>query len=228
MSVLSAKQAALSGDTAKVEAALERATKIWPQNPAVKAFADQVVSRQDKLAMMVPEFDRMVSEARWRDLYNKKLEFALALAQDKERSDKLRQIVNRVGELDANIQKAAVLASQGNPYLAWDVIVEVSRTEGDDLVLAKTRSDIAPLVADYARLIGLAEKLEKEGAEAAALSAWLSAQDLNPASVACAAAVKRLASSVASAAPVKSASPTPAPPPSAEEEVPVPRKAKGS
>ncbi|MBM3826167.1 MAG: hypothetical protein FJ410_05575 [Verrucomicrobia bacterium] len=228
MSILAAKQAALSGDTAKVEAALERAIKFWPQNPAVKDFADQVVSRQDKLAMMVPEFDRMVAEARWRDLYNKKLEFALALVQDKERSDKLRQIVNRVGELDANIQKAAVLASQGNPYLAWDVIIEISRTEGDDLVLAKTRSDIAPLVADYARLIGLAEKLEKEGAQAAALSAWLAAQDLNPASVACASSVKRLASDVASAAPVKSASPTPAPPPSAEEEVPVPRKAKGA
>ncbi|MGA0134250.1 MAG: hypothetical protein ACO3ND_07835, partial [Opitutales bacterium] len=129
MSILAAKQAARAGANPKVEAALARAVKIWPQNPAVKAFADQIVSRQDKLAQMVPEFDRIVAEARWRDIYNKKLEFALALAQDKARSAKLRQIVNRVGELDANIQKAAVLASQGNPYLAWDVIIEVSRTE---------------------------------------------------------------------------------------------------
>ncbi|MFM2132267.1 MAG: hypothetical protein RL646_1470, partial [Verrucomicrobiota bacterium] len=96
----------------------------------------------------------------------------------------------------------------------------------DDLVLAKTRSDIAPLVADYARLIGLAEKLEKEGAEAASLAAWLSAQDLNPASVACAGSVKRLAAKVAQAAQVKSSAAAPAPPPSAEEEVPVPGKAK--
>lgn len=220
MAVLSAKQAALSGDTAKAEASLERATKIWPTNPAVKEFANQVVSRQDKLSQMVPEFDRMVTEGRWREIYNKKLEFALSLAQDKERSEKLRQVVNRVGELDANIQKASVLASQNNPYLAWDVIVETSRTEGDDLVLAKTRSDIAPLVADYARLIGLAEKLEKEGAEAAALTAWLSAQDLNPASPACGAAVKRLAQAVANAAPAKAAAPTPAPPPAGDEIAP--------
>ncbi|MGA0134154.1 MAG: hypothetical protein ACO3ND_07355, partial [Opitutales bacterium] len=129
----------------------------------------------------------------------------------------------------ANIQKAAARASQCNPYLAWDVIIEVSRTESDDLVLAKTRSDIAPLVAEYARLIGLAEKLEKEGADAAALASWLAAQDLNPASVSCADSVKRLAGKVAQAAPVKSAAVTPAPPPAGEDEVPVPVKgAKGS
>jgi hypothetical protein len=220
MSLLSAKAAALAGDTAKAEAALERATKIWPQNPGVKEFANQVVSRQDTLAQKVPEFDRLMTEGKWREIFNKKLEYALALAQDKERSDKLRKVVQRVGELDANIQKAAMLASQNNPYLAWDVIIEAYKTESDDLVLAKTRSDIAPLVAGYAQLIGQAERLEKEGAEAAALSAWLSAQDLNPASPVCGAAVKRLARSVAESASVRAASAVPAPP--AAEEVPVP------
>jgi hypothetical protein len=226
MSLLSAKAAALAGDNAKAEAALERAAKIWPQNPGVKDFATQVVSRQDTMAQMVPQFDRLFAEAKWRDIYNKKLEYALALAQDKERSEKLRKVVNRVGELDANIQKAAVLASQNNPYLAWDVIVEVYKTESDDLVLAKTRSDIAPLVANYAQLIGLAEKLEKDGAEAAALTAWLSAQDLNPASPACGAAVKRLAKSVAESAVIRSTGAVPAPPPApaAGDEVPVPPK----
>lgn len=226
MSLLSAKAAALAGDNAKAEAALERAAKIWPQNPGVKDFANQVVSRQDTLAQKVPEFDRLFAESKWRDIYNKKLEYALALAQDKERSEKLRKVVNRVGELDANIQKASVLASQNNPYLAWDVIVETYKTESDDLVLAKTRSDIAPLVANYAQLIGHAEKLEKDGAEAAALAAWLSAQDLNPASPACGAAVKRLAKSVAESAVVRPTGVVPAPPPApaAGDEVPVPPK----
>jgi hypothetical protein len=220
MSLLSAKAAALAGDTAKAEAALERATKIWPQNPGVKEFATQVVSRQDTLAQMVPQFDRMVSEAKWREIFNKKLEFGLALAQDKERSDKLRKIAQRVGELDANIQKALMLATQNNPYLAWDVIVEAYKTDSDDLVLAKTRSDIAPLVAAYAQLIGRAEKLEKEGAEAAALAAWLSAQDLNPASPACGAAVKRLARSVAESAVIRSEGAVPTPP--AADDIPAP------
>ena len=220
MSLLAAKAAALAGDTAKAEAALERATKIWPQNPGVKEFANQVVSRQDTLAQKVPEFDRLMAESKWREIFNKKLEYALALAQDKERSDKLRKVVQRVGELDANIQKALMLATQNNPYLAWDVIVEAYKIDSDDLVLAKTRSDIAPLVAGYAQLIGRAEKLEKEGAEAAALAAWLSAQDLNPASPACGAAVKRLARSVAESAVIRSEGAVPTPP--AADDIPAP------
>jgi hypothetical protein len=220
MSLLSAKGAALAGDTAKAEVALERATKIWPQNPGVKEFANQVVSRQDTLAQKVPEFDRLMAEAKWREIFNKKLEYALALAQDKERSDKLRKVVQRVGELDANIQKASMLAAQNNPYLAWDVIVEAYKTESDDLVLAKTRSDIAPLVAGYAQLIGRAEKLEKEGAEAAALAAWLAAQDLNPASPTCGAAVKRLARAVAESAVIRSEGTVPTPP--AADDIPAP------
>jgi len=186
----------------------------------VKEFANQVVSRQDTLAQKVPEFDRLMAEAKWREIFNKKLEYALALAQDKERSEKLRKVVQRVGELDANIQKASMLAAQNNPYLAWDVIVEAHKTDSDDLVLAKTRSDIAPLVAGYAQLIGRAEKLEKEGAEAAALAAWLAAQDLNPASPACGAAVKRLARSVAESAVIRSEGAVPTPP--AADDIPAP------
>jgi hypothetical protein len=212
MSLLSAKSAAITGDSAKAEAALERAAKIWPQNPGVKEFALQVVNRQDSLAQKIPEFDRLMTESKWREIFNKKFEYALALAQDKERSEKLRKVLIRVGELDANIQKALVLASQNNPYLAWDVIVETYKTESDDLVLAKTRSDIAPLVANYAQIIGMAERQEKEGYEAAALTAWLAAQDLNPLSPACGAAVKRLAKSVADNAVVKSAGAVPTPP----------------
>jgi hypothetical protein len=220
MSLLSAKSAVLSGNTEKAEAALALATKIWPQNPGVKEFANQVVSRQDLLAQKIPEFDRLMAEAKWRDIFNKKLEYGLALAQDKERSEKLRKVVHRVGELDANIQKASMLAAQNNPYLAWDVIVEAYKTESDDLVLAKTRSDIAPLVAGYAQLIGRAEKLQNEGAEAAALAAWLSAQDLNPASPTCAAAIKALARSVAESAVIRSEGTVPTPP--AADDIPAP------
>ena len=81
-------------------------------------------------------------------------------------------------------------------------------------------TDIAPLVANYAQLIGHAEKLEKDGAEAAALTAWLSAQDLNPASPACGAAVKRLARSVAESAVIRSEGTVPTPP--AADDIPAP------
>ena len=226
MSLLSAKGAALAGDTVKAEAALERAAKIWPQNPGVKDFATQVVSRQDTMAQMVPQFDRLFADAKWRDIYNNKVPFGLALAQDKERSAKLLKVIGRIGELDFKIQKASVLFTENNPYLAWDVIVDAYKSESDDLVLAKTRADISSRVGAYSGLIDSAEKLEKDGAEAAALTAWLAAQDLNPPSTICGAAVKRLAKSVAESAVIRATGTVPAPPPApaADDEVPVPAK----
>lgn len=226
MSLLSAKGAALAGDTVKAEAALERAAKIWPQNPGVKDFATQVVSRQDTMAQMTPQFDRLFADAKWRDIYNNKVPFGLALAQDKERSAKLLKVIGRIGELDFKIQKAIVLFTENNPYLAWDVIVDAYKSESDDLVLAKTRADISSRVGAYSGLIDSAEKLEKDGAEAAALTAWLAAQDLNPPSTICGAAVKRLAKSVAESAVIRSAGTVPAPPsaPAAGDEVPVPAR----
>ena len=228
MSLLSAKSAALAGDTAKAESSLERAAKIWPQNPGVKDFATQVVSRQDTLAQMVPQFDRMFTDAKWRDIYNNKVPFGLALAQDKERSAKLLKVIARIGELDFKIQKATVLLNENNPYIAWDVIVDAYKTESDDLVLAKTRADVSSKVGAYSGLIENAEKLEKDGAEAAALTSWMAAQDLNPLSAVCGAAVKRLAKSVAESAVIRSTGSVPAPPPAvapaAGDDVDVPAK----
>jgi hypothetical protein len=167
----------------------------------------------------------MFADAKWRDIYNNKIPFGLALAQDKERSAKLLKVIARIGELDFKIQKATVLLNENNPYIAWDVIVDAYKTESDDLVLAKTRADVSSKVGAYSGLIENAEKLEKDGAEAAALTSWMAAQDLNPLSAVCGAAVKRLAKSVAESAVIRSTGSVPAPPPApAGDDVPVPPK----
>jgi hypothetical protein len=107
--------------------------------------------------------------------------------------------VIRVGEIEAILLQSSSLAAQGNPYLAWDLLQRASAIDPNDLMLARTRSDIAPLVADYARLLGQAERLERDGHNAAALTAWMAAQELNPISETCGTAVKRLAGKVAGA-----------------------------
>ncbi len=206
MQILAAQQAAVSGDSAKAEAALERAGKIWPLNPAIRDFASKAIARQDVLAQKVPEFDQLHGDGKWRDIFNRRDEFAVALIQDKDRLPKLKAVVTRVGEIEAIILQASSLAAQGNPYLAWDLLQRAQAIDPNDIVLARTRSEIAPLVAEYARLLALAERMEKDGHDAAALTAWMSAQELNPVSEICGAAVRRLAARVAS-----SGAPAPAP-----------------
>jgi hypothetical protein len=197
MQILAAQQAAVAGDAAKAEAALERAAKYWPLNPAIRDFASKAIARQDVLAQKIPEFDRLHTEGKWREIFNKRDEFAVALIQDKDRLAQLKAVVTRVGEIEAILLQASSLAAQGNPYLAWDLLQRAGSIDPNDLMLARTRSDIAPMVADYARLLAQADRLEKEGHDAAALTAWMAAQELNPVSEICGTAVKRLATKVA-------------------------------
>ena len=198
MQLLAARQAVLQKDMAKAEAAIERAAKIWPQNPAIQDFAKQAIDRQDVLAQKIPEFDQLYADGKRRDIFNRRDEFAVALIQDQDRLPKLKEVVAKIGEIEAILMQAGSL-SGSNPYLAWDLLQRAREIDANDFNLARTTADIAPLVAEYARLQGQGTRYEKEGNDAAALTAWMAALDLNPVSEICNAAVKRLAGKVAGA-----------------------------
>jgi hypothetical protein len=198
MQLLAARQAVLQKDMPKAEAAIERAAKIWPQNPAIQDFAKQAIDRQDVLAQKIPEFDQLYTDGKRRDIFNRRDEFAVALIQDQDRLPKLKEVVAKIGEIEAILMQAGSL-SGSNPYLAWDLLQRAREIDANDFNLARTTADIAPLVAEYARLQGQGTRYEKEGNDAAALTAWMAALDLNPVSEICNAAVKRLAGKVAGA-----------------------------
>ncbi|MDR2983177.1 MAG: hypothetical protein LBV12_13175 [Puniceicoccales bacterium] len=192
LAVLSAKQAALMGDMKKAEDQLTVATKIWPTNPSVRDFMTEVVNRSDLLSQKVPEFDRLYQGGKFRDIYNRKEEFGIALMQDKDRSAKLMTVVNQVGEIENRIMQARTLSRQGNNYLAWDVLQMATAVGSDDPELGKIYIELAPSVSNYARLLDSGAKNEKEGNYAASLSDYLAAQDLNQTSETCQQHVSRL------------------------------------
>ncbi|MDR2430301.1 MAG: hypothetical protein LBD14_05390 [Puniceicoccales bacterium] len=185
LAVLSARQAAFSGDTAKAEAQIERAVQIWPTNPAIKDFATQALNHANVIAQKVPEFDSLLQSERHRDIFNKKEDFALALLQDKERTEKLKTVINNIGKLDGYLLNARVLASQGNSCMAWDILQTATTLDANDPLLSNAIRDLAPTVAHYARLLDTAEKEEKNGSLATSLTAYLMAQDMNPSSEHC-------------------------------------------
>ena len=174
MQLLAARQAVLQKDMVKAEAAIERAAKIWPQNPAIQDFAKQAIDRQDVLAQKIPEFDQLYADGKRRDIFNRRDEFAVALIQDQDRLPKLKEVVAKIGEIEAILMQAQSL-SGSNPYLAWDLLQRAREIDANDFNLARTTADIAPLVAEYARLQGQGTRYEKEGNDAAALTAWMAA-----------------------------------------------------
>jgi tetratricopeptide (TPR) repeat protein len=196
LALFAAKQSAVSGDAAKVEQQLERAAKIWPQNPAIEDFTRIVENRADAASQKVPEFDALLKEGKLRDIFKQKEVFALALLQDKGRTEQLTAALEKVGRVDAAIVQARILKDQGNGYTAWDALQLASGISPDDPELGRARRDLAPLIADYTRAVVNAEKEDRAAHNAASLAWYLAAQDLNTGSELCRQAVKRLSVSV--------------------------------
>ncbi len=195
MAVLAAKQAALINGKEghdKVAEQLALAAKIWPLNPGIKNFMTEMTGRVDLVSQRMPEFDRLHDSGKFRELFERKEEFALALIQDKPRMDKLNEVLRRIGRIEALAEQAEALAAQGNRYLAWDAVQEASKCAPDDSRVAALRSRYAAQVADYAKLLADAARAEGEGRNGAALAAYLAAQDLNRGSKFCQEAVDRL------------------------------------
>jgi hypothetical protein len=192
LALFAAKQAAVSGDAPRVEQQLERAAKIWPQNPAIEDFTRLVENRTDVAAQKIPEFDLLLKDGKLREIFKQKEVFALALLQDKERTEKLKAALEKTGKVDTAIMQAKVLKDQGNGYMAWDALQIATEISADDPELGRARMDLAPAVADYTRALANAEKEEKSAHYAASLAWYLAAQDLNVGSELCRQAVKRL------------------------------------
>lgn len=199
MAIIAAKQAALANGKdrdEKVAAHLATATKIWPLNPGVRGFLNEMSGHMDLVAKRMPEFDKLHESKNYREIFNRKEEFAVALIQDKHRMEKLNEALAHIGKVEALAAQAEALTTGGNRYLAWDSVMEAARIDPEDTRVAALRSRLAPGVADYAKLLADGSRFEAERRLGAALTAYLAAEDLNRGSPVCREAVDRVALSL--------------------------------
>jgi hypothetical protein len=208
MAVMAAKQTALLYGKEGVDKASEQialATKIWPLNPAITEFMSDMTGRADIGSKLIPEFDKLHEGGKFRELYDRKEQFGLALVQDKTRLEKLNGVLEKIGRLEMMLAQANALATQGNRTLAWDVVTEAERTDPSDTKVGALRSLLAPQVADYAKLLADASRAESESRPGPALAAYLAAQDLNRGSKFCQEALDRVTKSLLDSAPTAGA-----------------------
>ncbi|MBS1485599.1 MAG: hypothetical protein HP060_02240 [Opitutales bacterium] len=86
--------------------------------------------------------------------------------------------------------------TQGNSYVAWEMLEKAKQIDEQDPVLSRAMADMAPRVADYVRLLDSAKDAEKKGANAAALTLFLAAQEIFPMSQSCREGISRNANAV--------------------------------
>ena len=196
LKVMEARAAAFSGDMDAARAALAEAAQIWPLNPELDKFNDEVMQMTVGISKYEKRFDELLEKKNYREIMSEAGEYAIALKTDAKKSAKLKEVVANVSQIDFLIAQAKELDTQGNSYVAWEMLEKAKLIDENDPVLSRAMADMAPRVADYVRLLDSAKDAEKKGANAAALTLFLAAQDVFPMSQTCREGIARTANAV--------------------------------
>lgn len=193
MALLAAKQATALGAADDVKKNIEKAALLWPLNPGIQAFNDELLGLTKGISTYVKKFDENVERGNFRDIMDEAPEYGIAFKNDSERAKKLREIVVKISQIDSLIAQAAEFERQKSPYFAWDILENASRIDSADPVLARAIARLAPEVSDYVKALNRAKDAENKKEFAAALNYYLAAQKIFPASQACRMGIERVA-----------------------------------
>ena len=195
LKIMQARAAAFAGNLDEAKTALEEAATIWPLNPELDKFTDEVMKMSVGASKYISRFDELVERQNYREIMDSAAEFGIALRDNPEKIAKLKEIVGNVSQIDFLIAQAQELNLQGNSYVAWELLEKARSLDAADPILARAMASLAPTVADYVRILDKARAAEKSGRGIDALNLYLRAQDIFPTSQTCREGIERVSNS---------------------------------
>lgn len=184
MHINAAKLAASNGDNTKAGAEIQKAMEVWPQNPKLAEF-DQLVSQGSGLVQARNDFDRLLSENNYREIFKRQYELAPAINDDLTRKDAFTQIITNIFRIDGALEKASEFRKMGQPYASWEQLAILREEFPDDPKLGRELEKLAPQVANFTMALDRAHNFENRQDKqiGSAMSWFLKARSIYPRSV---------------------------------------------
>ena len=174
-----ARMAMANKDTKTLEAEMKAATEIWPTNPALSGFSGELVQGSDMRAQAIMEFDRLLSQRNYRQIFENQATFIASVADDLARKDQLEKVLKDMGRLELIIGGAKELAAN-SPPAAWEKVEKESLTYPDDPVLSKLRADLGVKASEFVTAIENGRQHEKRDQIGSAIGWYLKAKRMHP------------------------------------------------
>ncbi len=183
MHIDSAKLAAAGGDNEKAAAEIKKAMEVWPQNPKLAEF-DQLVNQGGALVQALNDFDRLLSENNYREIFKRQYEIAPAVQGDDQREEAFKEIITNIFRIDGALAKASEFSKMGQSYAAYEQLAKLREEFPDDPLLGRELEQLAPDVADFTKALNRARELEerRDVQIGSALSWYLKARAIYPSS----------------------------------------------
>lgn len=179
--------------TEKFKAAME----IWPSNPKLDEFR-KLMSNLGPTVVLRNDFDRLISEGNYREIFKRQYELAPAIQGDAGREEAFKQVIGNLTKIEASLGKASEFSKMGQSYAAYEQLAELRETFPDDPKLGRELELLAPKVADFTKAIDRAHQFEERTPKqiGSALSWYLKARNIFPQSKFAENGVKRVVSEI--------------------------------
>jgi hypothetical protein len=177
-----AQQTAVSGDYVRAQEFVEKAAQLWPLNPAIKNYTENMASQADLGTQAALVFDEAFKREDFRRIYERRPEFAVAFLNDTVRGPQLNTVIDRMTRVEIYLVQADELLAQNNAFSAWEALASAATFVPNDVVLNQRMAQLAPRVAEFVGRLDQAKRYETEQRYAASLTQYLAAQDIHPAS----------------------------------------------
>ena len=159
LSVEKAKAHLGGGETDKATEEIKSAAEIWPTNPKLEEFRE-LIGGLSPIVMARKDFDRLLTEKNYREIFKRQYEFAPVIKDDPTRLDAFGQIIENIKRIEIALSKAAEFANLGSSYSAWEQLAELREEFPDDPNLGRELEKLAPKVSDLTMALDRAQRLE--------------------------------------------------------------------
>jgi tetratricopeptide (TPR) repeat protein len=188
-----ARNAALSGDKATLEKELAATTEMWPLNPQLAEVANMIFSQGDVQQKAVVDFDQLLGQKNYRQIYANSPRYIAALALYPDKQRQLQEVLQNMQTIEGAILRADEMAKQSNYPGAWESVEKIAADFPDDTKLNQMRADLTTKAADFVRTVRSAQELEKREQVGSSLAWFLKAKKLYPQSEFAGDGIERLA-----------------------------------
>lgn len=178
-------------DAKTVEAEMKAAAEIWPTNPRVTQLSEHMMQSTDMKSQALMEFDRLLSQRNYRQIFENQAPFIAAVADDLTRKQQLEKVLKDMGRLELILGGAKEMAASSAPA-AWEKVEKESKIYPDDPVLSKLRADLGVKASEFVTAIENARQQEEKQQVGSALAWYLKAKSMHPLSEMARDGIKRL------------------------------------
>jgi hypothetical protein len=176
----------------------QTAGELWPGNPDLLTISNSFFSHEDVQNKSTDDFDRLVKEGNYREIFDNQLAYGAAIGDDATRKQQLKDALEKVAKAETAAEKANMLVMNGDVDGAWETIEAAASDWPDDNKLNKLLADLSGRSADFVSAVNKARDAEAKKEIGYSLTWYVNAQNLYPASTIANDGIQRLSKQILS------------------------------